>query len=350
MLYLSWRVVRLGVREPYRMSVSSAVDAVQLALTYESGTGYGEVVASPQLRLDQRAIISTLAWLRQMVGGYPDPETLLGELPAAASRWSAPYSVIAALDAALHDLVGKRRGMPVHKLAGFDHWAPTETEHTIGHGSVADAADLARVLTEKGFRAFKIKAGVGDPDDDRLRVAAVRQVAPDARLVLDPNGAWSPVEAVQVLDSMAELKLAAVEQPIAPGNPTRMGWIAERSPAPVVADEDVATAADVERLAGSVQGVTIKLARCGGILAALQMIGTATAAGMAVRLGGVIGSSLGVAPGVHLAGNATWVNLDGHLMLDADPWTGIDGTQGVLRLDGSPGLGVQPTVPWDQGQ
>jgi hypothetical protein len=66
---------------------------------------------------------------------------------------------------------------------------------------------------------------------------------------------------------------------------------------------------------------------------------------MAVVLGGQPGSTLAVAPAVHLAGRATWVDLDGHLMLDADPWTGIDGTDGTLRLDGSPGLGVRRSAP-----
>jgi L-alanine-DL-glutamate epimerase-like enolase superfamily enzyme len=126
-----------------------------------------------------------------------------------------------------------------------------------------------------------------------------------------------------------------------------MAWVAERCPAPIIADEDVATVADVERLVGAVQGVAVQPARCGGVLAALQLIRTASAAGMAVMLGSLVGSSLGVAPSVHLAGQATWVTLDDHLLLDADPWTGIDGTDGTLRLDGSPGLGVWPAEQVD---
>lgn len=342
-MILSWHAVRLRIREPYWMSLTDEFDVVQVALTVESQSGYGEVTAGP--RLDQRAISATLAWLRQIVAGYPDPEALLADLPVAASRWSAAHGVVAALDAALHDLVGKRQGMPTHRVAGFDQWAPVETSHTIGAGSAEDAAAFARMLAKKGFNAFKIKVGALDPAEDVSRVAAVRAAVPDARLVIDPSGAWSPVQAVQALDTMSELKLAAVLQPIAPGNPARMGWVAERSPAPVVADEDVATAADVERLAGAVQGVTVRLARSGGILAALQVIRAASAAGMTVVLGCQQGSTLGVAPAVHLAGQATWVELDGHLLLDGDPWTGIDGTDGTLRLDGSPGLGIRRGAP-----
>jgi L-alanine-DL-glutamate epimerase-like enolase superfamily enzyme len=123
-----------------------------------------------------------------MVGGYPDPETLLADLPAAASRWSAAHSVIAGLDAALHDLVGKLRGVPVHQLVGLDQWAPIETAHTIAHGSAEDAAAHTRWLTAKGFRAFKIKAGVAGRSGSGCGTRRASDPRPGWILVAGPSG------------------------------------------------------------------------------------------------------------------------------------------------------------------
>lgn len=116
---------------------------------------------------------------------------------------------------------------------------------------------------------------------------------------------------------------------------------------PVVADEDAATVSDVRRLAGAVAGVNIKLAKCGGITAAREIIDVATGYDMDVMLGCLVTSSLGIAPAVHLTGRARWVDLDGHLLLADDPWTGLGGHDGTLRLAGTPGLGVTPTGAGD---
>jgi L-alanine-DL-glutamate epimerase-like enolase superfamily enzyme len=136
--------------------------------------------------------------------------------------------------------------------------------------------------------------------------------------------------------------VVAVEQPIAPGNPDGLRWIGERTDVPVILDEDVQGPGDVGALAGCAAGVNIKLAKCGGIVPALALIDEAHRAGMDVMLGCLVASSLGIAPAVHLTGYARWVDLDGHLLLAEDPWTGIGGEDGLLRLDDGPGLAVRP--------
>lgn len=98
---------------------------------------------------------------------------------------------------------------------------------------------------------------------------------------------------------------------------------------------------DVRRLAGRVQGVNVKLAKCGGSLAALRIAETFAGSGTELMLGCLTASSLGLAPAVHLAGRARWTDLDGHLLLAHDPWTGIGGEDGIVRTTGLPGLGVQ---------
>lgn len=335
---ISWEVYGLDLETPLRISrsVMSRRDAVRVVVEHDDRHGHGEVVTSTYYRLDVEAITSVLDRLRPVLAS--SPETALDALHAQAG---IPAGVRAAVDAALHDLTGLRDEVPVHALVGIPQWHDTATAYTIGITTPDDAAVRAAALAERGFSVLKVKAGT-DPERDVATVVAVRAAAPDARLVLDPNGGWSPHETVRVVEQItaAGVVLDAVEQPIPPGDPDALAWVRERCPAPLVADEDAATVADVRKLAGAVDGVNIKLAKCGGLRPALEIVSAAREGGLDVMLGCLVASSLGIAPAVHLAGHARWVDLDGHLLLAHDPWSGIDGENGALRLSGAPGLGV----------
>ncbi len=336
-MILTWRAYPLTLREPLRISRSAMAgrDAVGVSLSHDGLAGHGEVVTSAYYGLDRAAIDAALTALRDRVAEYPDPETLLANPPAAVA------GVLAALDAATHDLVGKRRGLPVHRLLGTPHLSRVPTAYTIGLMPPADSAATARRLVTAGFEVLKVKAGDGD---DEARIAAVRAAAPGARLLIDPNGGWDPDGTVRLLDAVAACDVAAVEQPIPPGTPDRLAWISARTAVPIIADEDAATLAEVDRLAGAVAGINIKLAKCGGIRAALDLVDAAARHGMDVMLGCLVASSLGIAPAVHLTGSARWVDLDGHLLLADDPWTGIGGHDGTLTVPDACGLGVRPVV------
>lgn len=335
---LTWRTYPLTLREPLRISRSTMAgrDAVEVSLHLDGFTGHGEVVTSVYYGLDRSAIDAELTALRDRVAGYPDPQTLLADLPPAVP------GVLAALDAAAHDLAGKRQGVPVHRLLGEPHAAKVPTAYTIGLMPPADAAAAARRLAAAGFAVLKVKAGDPSGGGDVARIAAVRAAAPAARLLIDPNGGWDPEGTVRLLDAVAACDVDAVEQPIPPGTPDRLAWISARTAVPIVADEDAATVADVDRLAGAVAGINLKLAKCGGISAARDLLDAAARHGMDVMLGCLVASSLGIAPAVHLTGSARWVDLDGHLLLADDPWTGIGGHDGTLTVPDTPGLGVRP--------
>ncbi|MEU6083090.1 dipeptide epimerase [Streptomyces sp. NPDC047108] len=345
---LTLRTTRLALREPLRISrsVMSARDAVWVRLDHRGHHGYGEVVSSVHLGLSADRAVGCLRELAPVLGRFDEPETALSALAAGELLPpGVPAGVAAAVDSALLDLVGTAAGAPVHALLGDLSPTPSAaTARTIGLNSVEDAAAQARALTAQGFTVLKVKAGGPDPEEDLNRVAAVRESAPGARLLLDPNGAWPPALTEHLLPRLAALGVEAVEQPVPPGDPDTLARLARRSPLPLIADEDAIGYEDALRLAGRVQGVNIKLAKCGGVHQALRICEALSGSGTDVMFGCLTASSLGIAPAVHLVGRARWVDLDGHLLLARDPWQGIGGADGTVRAGPAPGLGVTPTA------
>ncbi|MGK5731608.1 dipeptide epimerase [Streptomyces sp. URMC 124] len=352
------RTARLRLAEPLRISrgVMDARDAVWLSVEHGGVRGFGEAVASAYYGLDAGAIRRLMCHAAVGLGRFATPESALEAVrEEALLPRDTPPAVTAAVEAALLDLVGKRAGLPVHRLlegggSGGGTAAPAaDTARTIGITSPVRAALTARCLADAGFTVLKVKGGSPDPADDIERVRAVRQAAPHARLLLDPNGAWTPARARKLLPRFAELGVEAVEQPTLPGDPEGLARLAETSPLPVIADEDAAGLDDARRLAGRVQGVNVKLAKCGGVHAALRIADALAGSGTGLMLGCLTASSLGIAPAVHLADRARWTDLDGHLLLAHDPWTGIGGEDGTVRAPAAPGLGVRATAPRAQG-
>ncbi|MCX5197437.1 dipeptide epimerase [Streptomyces sp. NBC_00249] len=340
---LTWTTTTLELAEPLRISrsVMSRRDAVRIGIEHGGPRGWGEAVSSAFLGLPTPRILHHLAGVRPALERLPDPETAW-EDPAATAWPGLPAGVRAALEAALLDLVGKRAGRPAHELLGAPQAPAAATARTIGIVPPVQAAAQAARLALAGFTVLKVKAGSPDPAEDLARVEAVRAGAPGASLLLDPNGAWSERRALELLPRFHALGVTAVEQPVAPGSHETLARVAKESPVPVIADEDAVTHEDAAALAGQVHGINVKLAKCGGVRAALRIHETLRGSGTELMLGCLTASSLGIAPAVHFADRARWVDLDGHLLLAADPWTGIGGADGTVRPSGRAGLGVRP--------
>jgi L-alanine-DL-glutamate epimerase-like enolase superfamily enzyme len=241
----------------------------------------------------------------------------------------------AALSAALHDLVGKRLGVPVYRMWGLNPCLAPKSTFTIG----LDAPERikAKVLEAEQYPILKVKLGT-ERDIEILR--AIRD-ATDKEIRVDANCGWTVKRAVRMLPILDEFGVTVLEQPLPPEDLDGLAVITAQADIPVIADESCLTAADIPPLVGKVDGINIKLAKCGGLREALRMIAVARAHGLMVMVGCMIETSLGITAAAHVTPLVDIVDLDGAALLADDPFIGarIDG--GQVTLPSGPGLGVR---------
>jgi L-alanine-DL-glutamate epimerase-like enolase superfamily enzyme len=262
-------------------------------------------------------------------------ETIEAELTRVMRYNAAAKS---AVSGALHDLMGKRLGVPLYKLWGLDPRRAPLTSFTIGIG---DAAELRRKVTEAAqYPVLKVKLG-SDRDEEIIRT--IREAAPDKTLRVDANAAWSPKHALNMIELLAELGVEFVEQPVPAHAIEGLRFVRERSPLPVIADESCVVLSDVPRMAGVVDGINIKIAKCGGLKQALKMIAAARAHDLLVMMGCMIETTVGIAQAAHMASLLDYADLDGAALLANDPFRGVSIGNGTIALSGAAGLGVERT-------
>jgi L-alanine-DL-glutamate epimerase-like enolase superfamily enzyme len=268
---------------------------------------------------------------------------LLGDDPfaleAVGARLAArpgEQAAKAALDAALHDWIGKRLGLPVWRLLGLSPAGPP-TSFTIGIDTVEGTADRAR--RARGFEVLKVK--VGGPDDV-ARLEAVRG-ASGARLRVDGNEGWTLETLRELMPALIELGVEYVEQPFPADDVESFRALRELTARlPIIIDEGCGGLSSVAPIADYADGINIKLAKAGGVREAVRMVHAARALGLRVMLGCMVESALGIAPAAHIASLVDYADLDGHLLLAEQPFTGLELRDGRVTPSAHPGLGVRP--------
>ena len=334
-LELSFEVFEVRTRHPFTIArgTSDAYRRVWVRLADADGVeGWGEADPSWYYGETADSVVAALARLAPVLPA--DPFDL--ESAEAALQRTLPGDAAArvAVSAALHDLVGKRLGVPLWKLWGLDPARAPQSSFTIG----LDRPEVvrAKVLEAAPYPILKIK--VGTPDDEAM-LRAVRE-ATDKPLRADANGGWSAPQAVARLPLLEEMGVELLEQPVAAGDLAGLAAVHRASRIPLVADEACRTSSDIPALAGAVDGISIKLAKCGSLREALRMIAVARAHHLSVMVGCMIETSLGITAAAHFTPLLDIVDLDGAALLADDPFVGASIAGGRLTLPTAPGLGV----------
>ncbi|MFR0352437.1 enolase C-terminal domain-like protein [Streptomyces sediminimaris] len=323
---LRHHTVRVALKEPFVSNTGTTTEVLQsvVELTWRGLTGHGTARGARAAEIDACAPVLARASspyeLRHVLGRLTDA----GVGPVARS----------AVDMALHDLLGKACGQPLHRLLGLDGLPVGPTALSIG--ACPDGELLARGRALADWPVLKLKF---TPDDDGSRAGLLRSVY-GGRIRVDGNGSWTPGRALGVARALHRYGVELLEQPVPPGDVEALRYVHENSPVPVYADEECSGPEDVPRLTGRVSGVNVKLVKCGGLLAARETVTLARRAGLRVMLGCKLESALGVTAMAQLAPLADELDLDGHLGLLGDPFTGATVDRGVIGLPTAPGLGA----------
>ncbi len=337
---LRWQVLDLRLRDPFTIARESSVERRNVIVSLEHGgtTGLGEAAPSTYYRETAETVVESLARLAPLL--EPLPPEAPEALEAMDYCLSGQGAARAAVDIALYDLSARAAGQPLLRYLDLPVGEPLETSFTIALDTQDGMVHKAECALQK-YPTLKVKAG---RRDDISAIRAIAELGP-ARLRVDANGGWSVEEAVEKMRLLEELEVEFVEQPIAAGNLAGLETLRERTSLPILLDEDAVSPADIPAIAPFAFGVNVKLMKCGGIRRALAAIRTAREHGLRIMLGCMIETAIGITAAANLASLADFADLDGNLLLEWDPYRGVEVVEGRLMLPEGHGLGVTPRAP-----
>jgi L-alanine-DL-glutamate epimerase-like enolase superfamily enzyme len=340
MIRLETDVITVHTTHPFVIARggSSEWRVVWVRLIDEDGVeGWGEAAPSRFYGETSDTVLAALERLRPIIeSSHAADIEQIETAMVTALRFNA--AARCAVSAALHDLQGKKLGVPLWKLWGLTPSASPRSSFTIAIAADDDTLRArVREAVAAGYPILKVKLG---SDRDRRIIQLVRDEAPNAILRVDANAAWTPKQTLTMAPLLKELCVEFIEQPLTPTDIDGLRFVRERCDLPIVADESCLVASDVAKLVGVVDGVNLKLAKCGSLREALRIIHTARSHGMLVMAGCMIETSLGITAAAHLGPLLDAVDLDGAALLRDDPFQGATIVNGVVALPTAPGLGV----------
>ena len=313
--FLDVAVEKWPIAGRFAISRGSRTVAEVVVVSIRDGHHLGRGESVPYARYGE-TVDGTVMAIRSMaeaIAGGLGRDGLRRAMPAGAAR--------NAVDCALFDLEAKSSGRSAASIAGLSPLRPLQTAYTLSLDAPEAMAAAARAAADRPL--LKVKLG---GSGDEARIAAVRRAAPNARLIVDANEAWSEADLEPTMAACAAAGVELIEQPLPAGSDAALSAI--RRVVPVCADESLHTAADLPALRGRYDAVNIKLDKTGGLTESLAVLAEARRLGFKVMAGCMVGTSLAMAPALLLAQSADFVDLDGPLLLarDRDPGLRYEGS------------------------
>ena len=317
----------------------STTPDVQVEVEYDGVVGYGEASMPPYLQQELGSVDSVTAFLQKVqgeIGRFQDPFQLEDILSYIDGLSGGNAAAKAAVDIALHDLVGKLLQAPWYRIWGLDKDKAPSTTFTIG----IDTPEVVRQKTREcadRFNILKVKLG---SDHDKQLIETIRSVT-SLPIAVDANQGWKDKHrALDMIHWLKEQGIVMVEQPMPKEQLDDLAWVTRQSPLPVFADESVQRLKDIPALQGVFTGINIKLMKCTGMREAWKMLTLARALGMKVMIGCMTETSCAISAAAQLSPAVDFADLDGSLLIANDRFKGMEVVNGKITLPDRPGIGV----------
>ena len=311
---------------------------VQVEIEYEGVTGYGEASMPPYLGQTVDSVMTFLSKVN--LEQFNDPFELEDILAYVDSLSPGDTAAKAAVDIALHDLVGKLLGAPWYKIWGLNREKTPSTTFTIG-------IDTPEVVREKTlevagqFNILKVKLG---RENDKEMIRTIRSVS-TLPIAIDANQGWKDkYYALDMIHWLKEQGIVMIEQPMPKEQLEDIAWVTQQSPLPVFADESLQRLSDVAALKGAFTGINIKLMKCTGMREAWKMVTLARALDMKVMVGCMTETSCAISAAAQFSPAVDFADLDGNLLISNDRFKGVEVLKGKITLNNLPGIGVTLSV------
>ena len=334
---LSFKPYDLMLRHVFTVATNSrtTTPVVLTQIEYNGLIGYGEASMPPYLGESHETVLRFLN--KVDLSRFNDPFRVDEILEYVDAIDEKNMAAKAAIDIALHDLIGKILNKPLYKIWGLSKEKTPNTSFTIG----IDTAEVVKEKTKEAGNLYKVlKVKLGRENDKEI-IDAIRSVT-DLPITVDVNQGWKDkYKALDMIQWLNEKNVLFVEQPMPKENIEDMAWLTQHSPLPTMADEFCQRLPDVKRAYQVYSGINIKLMKCGGLNEAHKMMNVARALDMKVMVGCMTETSCAVSAAAQLSPLVDWADLDGNLLIKNDVFDGIKIINGKVILNDQPGIGVK---------
>lgn len=351
------RPFNLKLKHPFGISRGSILYAknVLLTLAYGDIVAYGEAAPSVYYGEDQDSVIEFVYGFikRKPVEDYlTNIHKLKEDLDFYSQNYyPAPsYSARVAIEMVFWDLIGKLNNKSLYQYFfkddpflsdGSEYSFVPPTSYTIGIDDISVIKEKVKQAIASGHKILKVKLGLGyDEDVNVLKTISDLMGDSGIKLRVDANGGWDLKTAERIIDVLPLYKVELLEQPLPKGSINLLFYLTQKSTVPIFVDEDCLVVENIEALAGKVNGINIKLMKSGSIIETINMFNLASSYNLKTMLGCMIESSCAISAAVHMSPMADYVDLDGHMLLERDPFTGLQFSHNKVIPSFDSGLGV----------